>query len=352
MSLNIKNEETVRLVRELASELDVSLTVAITDAVACPAGPRRGPSARNRRSTSKRRLPPVGRDGRTDGQGVPEPGFRRAPVRRAGPATMIIDTSVLVGPAGQRADAPAILRADGGGPREAPFIGKLRRAGSGHRWAKGCGPLGPLDAKLPAILRIEIVPFTVEQARIARIAYQQFGRGPGYPARLNMGDCFAMPSARDLGEPLLFKGADFALIRIELVVEPVRSRRLSEVVAAYTAGRAEPRRSPLGCSRSSASSSGRQSPHLFSPAGSPFCIRRPDRSRCGGSQSVPECSGRHAAAKGPADTLPGFASGCAPAGPPDIEGAQPRAQRLSWQQRSPASRPGFTFRSAGADTRI
>lgn len=33
MSLNIKNEETVRLVRELASELDVSLTAAITDAV-------------------------------------------------------------------------------------------------------------------------------------------------------------------------------------------------------------------------------------------------------------------------------------------------------------------------------
>jgi hypothetical protein len=33
MSLNIKNEETVRLVRELADELDVSLTAAITDAV-------------------------------------------------------------------------------------------------------------------------------------------------------------------------------------------------------------------------------------------------------------------------------------------------------------------------------
>lgn len=33
MSLNIKNDETVRLVRELAAELDVSLTAAITDAV-------------------------------------------------------------------------------------------------------------------------------------------------------------------------------------------------------------------------------------------------------------------------------------------------------------------------------
>lgn len=33
MSLNIKNQETVRLVRELAEELDVSMTAAITDAV-------------------------------------------------------------------------------------------------------------------------------------------------------------------------------------------------------------------------------------------------------------------------------------------------------------------------------
>ena len=33
MSLNIKNEETERLIRELAAELHVSLTAAITDAV-------------------------------------------------------------------------------------------------------------------------------------------------------------------------------------------------------------------------------------------------------------------------------------------------------------------------------
>jgi antitoxin VapB len=33
MSLNIKNEETVRLVKELANELDISMTAAITEAV-------------------------------------------------------------------------------------------------------------------------------------------------------------------------------------------------------------------------------------------------------------------------------------------------------------------------------
>jgi ribonuclease VapC len=75
----------------------------------------------------------------------------------------------------------------------------------------------------------------VEQARIARAAYRRFGRGSGHPARLNLGDCFAYALARDLGEPLVFKGADFALTDIELVTEPVREKRLSAVVARYGA---------------------------------------------------------------------------------------------------------------------
>jgi uncharacterized protein with PIN domain len=37
-----------------------------------------------------------------------------------------------------------------------------------------------------------------------------FGRGSGHPARLNFGDCFAYALARAIGEPLLFKSADFA----------------------------------------------------------------------------------------------------------------------------------------------
>jgi len=94
---------------------------------------------------------------------------------------------------------------------------------------------GALDATL-ATSRIEIAPLTAHQARIARDAYQRFGRGSGHPARLNMGDCFSYALARDLGEPLLFKGRDFALTDIELVTEPDRSKRLSEIVAAYAAG--------------------------------------------------------------------------------------------------------------------
>ncbi|MGB8261027.1 MAG: type II toxin-antitoxin system VapC family toxin [Terracidiphilus sp.] len=57
--------------------------------------------------------------------------------------------------------------------------------------------------------RIQIEPVTAEQARIARQAYRDFGRGSGHRANLNFGDCFAYALARDKREPILFKGDDF-----------------------------------------------------------------------------------------------------------------------------------------------
>jgi ribonuclease VapC len=56
---------------------------------------------------------------------------------------------------------------------------------------------------------ITIEPVTEAQARIAREAYRDYGRGSGHPAGLNFGDCFAYALARDKREPLLFKGDDF-----------------------------------------------------------------------------------------------------------------------------------------------
>ena len=58
--------------------------------------------------------------------------------------------------------------------------------------------------------QLVIEPVTEEQARIAREAYRDFGRGSEHPARLNFGDCFAYALARATGEPLLFKGSDFS----------------------------------------------------------------------------------------------------------------------------------------------
>jgi ribonuclease VapC len=57
--------------------------------------------------------------------------------------------------------------------------------------------------------RIIIAPFTVEQAHTARQAFHDFGKGR-HPAGLNSGDCFAYALAKVTGEPLLFKGRDFA----------------------------------------------------------------------------------------------------------------------------------------------
>jgi ribonuclease VapC len=62
---------------------------------------------------------------------------------------------------------------------------------------------------LMAELAIEIVPVTPVQAKIARQAYRDFGKGSGHPAKLNFGDCFAYALAMERGEPLLYKGDDF-----------------------------------------------------------------------------------------------------------------------------------------------
>jgi len=48
------------------------------------------------------------------------------------------------------------------------------------------------------------------QARIARQAYRDFGKGSGHPASLNFGDCFAYALAEARREPMLFKGDNFS----------------------------------------------------------------------------------------------------------------------------------------------
>jgi len=58
--------------------------------------------------------------------------------------------------------------------------------------------------------QLVVEPVTEAQARIVRDAYRDYGLGSGHPARLNFGDCFSYALARATGEPLLFKGDDFA----------------------------------------------------------------------------------------------------------------------------------------------
>ena len=71
-----------------------------------------------------------------------------------------------------------------------------------------------LDALLSAAT-IELEPVTPEQTQGARRAWRRFGKG-NHPAGLNFGDCFAYALAESTGEPLLFKGRDFALTDVQV----------------------------------------------------------------------------------------------------------------------------------------
>ena len=59
-------------------------------------------------------------------------------------------------------------------------------------------------------LNLEVLPFSPEQAVLAREAFKRYGKGRQAKASLSFGDCFAYALANDLNAPLLYKGNDFA----------------------------------------------------------------------------------------------------------------------------------------------
>jgi ribonuclease VapC len=120
---------------------------------------------------------------------------------------MIIDTSALV----------AILR---GEPDADRFAGAIEQARSRKVSAVSfVETAAVIDGSRDAIAsrrldelfreaRLSVEPVTAAQARIAREAYRDFGKGR-HPAGLNLGDCFAYALAKETDEPILFKGDDF-----------------------------------------------------------------------------------------------------------------------------------------------
>ena len=63
--------------------------------------------------------------------------------------------------------------------------------------------------ELLELVQVVVEPVTPAQARRAREAYRDFGRGSGHPARLDYGDVFSYALATELRAPHLFKGSDF-----------------------------------------------------------------------------------------------------------------------------------------------
>jgi len=64
--------------------------------------------------------------------------------------------------------------------------------------------------------KVQIMAVTEEQAEVGRLAFRNYGKGR-HPAGLNFGDCFSYALSKTSGEPLLFKGGDFAQTDVEPV---------------------------------------------------------------------------------------------------------------------------------------
>ncbi|GGC37756.1 ribonuclease VapC [Siccirubricoccus deserti] len=73
--------------------------------------------------------------------------------------------------------------------------------------------------RAPEQAAIALVSVTPDLARRARIAWRRFGKGC-HPAGLNFGDCFAHALAEERGEPLLFKGDEFAQTDVKAALPP------------------------------------------------------------------------------------------------------------------------------------
>ena len=127
---------------------------------------------------------------------------------------MIVDSSVIVAILGEESDArafaEAIEEADDCRLSVANYVEAAIVLDSRQNAALG----RRFDSFIrEAQVRLESV--TVEQAKLAREAYRDFGKGR-HRAGLNFGDCFAYALAKEKGEPLLFKGDDFRKTDVEV----------------------------------------------------------------------------------------------------------------------------------------
>ncbi|MFY9780675.1 MAG: type II toxin-antitoxin system VapC family toxin [Candidatus Baltobacteraceae bacterium] len=122
---------------------------------------------------------------------------------------MIVDTSALI----------AILRSESDAAAYAKAIAAARvRRISAVNFVEAAvvidGSRDPIASRrfddLVREADLIIEPVNETHARLAREAYRDFGKGSGHRANLNFGDCFAYALAKSTGEPLLFKGDDFA----------------------------------------------------------------------------------------------------------------------------------------------
>ncbi|MGD9508217.1 MAG: type II toxin-antitoxin system VapC family toxin [Geminicoccaceae bacterium] len=130
---------------------------------------------------------------------------------------MVIDTSAIVAVLGREPEADAFLELlFGRDDLRMSMVSVVETAVV----ALGRGNEGRQRAmELLDELAVERMPLSSEQVERAISAYGRWGKGY-HPARLNFGDCFSYALAQSLGEPLLYKGNDFARTDILPAIRP------------------------------------------------------------------------------------------------------------------------------------
>jgi ribonuclease VapC len=129
---------------------------------------------------------------------------------------VILDTSAIAAVLFAEADEDRFLDAMVGAPRlriSAATLVETTMVIEGRGGAEMADVLDTLLLRVNA----EICPITAETARLAREGWRRFGKGR-HRARLNLGDCFAYALAQERGEPLLFKGDDFAQTDVKAAI--------------------------------------------------------------------------------------------------------------------------------------
>ncbi|NJD19728.1 MAG: type II toxin-antitoxin system VapC family toxin [Gemmatimonadetes bacterium] len=122
---------------------------------------------------------------------------------------MVLDSSALLAILLSEPEAPRMLRAITAAPTRWVGVPTLVETAAVMLARKGSAGEIALDALLLR-LGVSTVDMTADAGRLARLAYARFGKGVGAPGVLNFGDCLAYGVAMAAGEPLLFKGGDFA----------------------------------------------------------------------------------------------------------------------------------------------
>ena len=126
---------------------------------------------------------------------------------------MIVDTSAVLAVLFDEPDAERFTRAIAEGPHCRMSTANFLEAALVVEGRAGMAGGQELDLFIERAA-IELVPISIEHAQAARRAWLRFGKS-NHSAGLNFGDCFAYALSEVTGEPLLYKGEDFALTDVE-----------------------------------------------------------------------------------------------------------------------------------------